>query len=107
MQNISRRSLVNYIGVVILILGMATAELTYWRSLQNPAPPDDSELVYDSKVYEQTMEKTVGIFGVIMDGWSRTAAKLREPRVLAITIGVVSIIAAAGCFLAASRMREG
>jgi hypothetical protein len=106
MQNIPRRSLINYIGVAILILGMATAELIYWRSLQNPAPPDDSELVYDSKVYEQTMEKNVGIFGVIMDQWSRSAGKLREPRALAITIGVVSIIAAAGCFLGASRMRE-
>jgi hypothetical protein len=104
MESISRRSLLNYIGVAILVFGMATAEFIYWRSLQQPPPPDDVDSPYNSRDYEQTMEKTVGIFGVIMDGWSRSAAKLGEPRPLAITIGVVSLLAAGGCFAAAARM---
>jgi len=104
MESIPRRSLLNYIGVAILIFGMATAEFIYWRSLQQPAPPDDPDSPYNSKVYEQAMERNVGVFGVIMDQWSRSAATLEEPRPLAITIGVVSILAAGGCFAAASRM---
>jgi hypothetical protein len=104
MESIPRRSLLNYIGVAILIFGMATAEFIYWRSLQHPAPPEDPDSPYNTKVYEQEMEKNVGIFGVIMDEWARSAAKIAEPRALAITIGAVSMLAAGGCFAAAARM---
>jgi hypothetical protein len=104
MESIPRRSLLNYIGVAILIFGMATAEFVYWRSLQQPAPPEDADSPYNTKVYEQEMEKNVGVFGVIMDQWARSAATLEEPRPLAITIGVVSMLAGGGCFAAAARM---
>jgi hypothetical protein len=50
------------------------------------------------------MERTVGIFGVMMDQWSRSVAKLEEPRPLAITIVMVSMLAAGGCFMAAARL---
>ncbi len=104
MPSPSRRTLLNYLGLAILVTGMAAGEFIYWRSLQHDSPPDDVDSPYDSRVYEQTMERTVGIFGVIIDQWSRTAAKLEEPRPLAITIVLVSTLAAGGCFIAASRM---
>jgi hypothetical protein len=104
MQSISRRSLLNYIGIAILIAGMATGESIYWRSLQTDSASDDADSPYNSRVYEQTIERTVGVFGVIMDQWSRSIAKLKEPKPLAITIVVVSMLAAGGCFLIASRM---
>jgi len=100
----SRRSLLNYIGIVILIAGMATGEFIYWRSLGRRSGTDDPGSLYDSRVYEQTMERTVGVFGVLLDQWSRSFAKLKEPKPLAITIAAVSMLAAGGCFLAASRM---
>jgi hypothetical protein len=100
----SRHSLLNYIGLVILLAGLGAAEFIYWRSLQNVSIPIDADSPYNSKVYEQTVERTVGIFGVIMDGWTRLMANLQEPRPLAITIAVVSILASSGCFLAASRI---
>jgi hypothetical protein len=100
----SRRSFLNYIGVAILIIGMASAEFIYWRGLQNPSTPADADSPYNSKLYEQTLERTDGIFGVIMDGWSRSIAKLHEPRPLAITITVFSMLTSATCFLTASRM---
>lgn len=104
MQPIPRRSLLNYIGIAILIAGMATGEFIYWRSLQNDSAVEDVDSPYNSRVYEQTIERTIGVFGVIMDQWSRSVAKLKEPKPLAITIVVVSMLAAGGCFLAASRM---
>ncbi len=104
MESTSRRSLLNYIGVAILIAGMATGEFIYWRSLQAGAETDDADSPYNSRLYEQTMERTVGIFGVMMDQWSRSVAKLEEPRPLAITIVVVSMLAAGGCFMAAARL---
>jgi uncharacterized protein YneF (UPF0154 family) len=104
MQSASRRSLLNYIGIAILIAGMATGEFIYWRSLQNDSAADDADSPYNSRVYEQTIERTIGVFGVIMDQWSRSVAKLKEPKPLAIMIVVVSMFAAGGCFLAASGM---
>jgi hypothetical protein len=104
MQSTSRRSLLNYLGIAILITGLAAGEFIYWRSLQQATPPEDADSPYNTRVYEQTIERTIGVFGVIMDQWSRSAAKLKEPKPLAITIVVVSMVAAGGCFLAAARM---
>jgi hypothetical protein len=104
MQSTARRSLLNYIGIAILIAGMATGEFIYWRSLHEDTPAEDADSPYNSRVYEQTIERTIGVFGVIMDQWSRSLAKLEEPKPLAITIVVVSMLGAGGCFLAAARM---
>jgi len=103
----STRSLLNYIGIAILLAGMCTAEFIYWRSLNQPSAPADADSPYNSKVYEQTIERTIGIFGVIMDEWSRSAAILGEPRPLAITIVIASSLASGACFLAASRLPRG
>jgi hypothetical protein len=103
----SRRSLLNYIGIFILLAGMSVGEFIYWRSLQGVSGSDDegplaSQL--DSRVYQQVVQRNVGTFGLIMDQWSRAAAKLGEPTPLAITITVLSMVVAGGCFIAASRI---
>lgn len=102
----SRRSLINYIGIFILIAGMGTGEFIYWRSLQggNGNQEDPLAYQYDSRAYQRELEVNVGTFGLIMDQWGRTFAKLGEPRPLAITIAVVSMLAAGGCFITAARM---
>jgi hypothetical protein len=103
----SRRSLLNYIGIFILLTGTGVGEFIYWRSLQAGSGTDDEEPLvsqYDSRVYQRDVQMYVGTFGLIIDQWSRAAAKLREPKPLAITITVLSMLAAGGCFLVASRM---
>ena len=103
----SRRSLLNYIGIAILIGGMATGEFLYWRSLGNDSgesDPNEASTLYESRVYEQTVERTVGVFGLLIDQWSRSIESLNQPRPRAITIAVVSMLAAGCCFFAASRM---
>jgi len=106
---ISRRSLLNYIGLFILLAGISVGEFIYWRSLQSGLERDEDPLTsqYDSRAYQRQVQTYVGTFGLIMDQWSRSAAKLAEPRPLAITIIVVSILAAGGCFLVASRIPRG
>jgi hypothetical protein len=104
MQSTSRRSFLNYIGLAILIVGMSTGEFIYWRSLQSNSAADDADSPYESRVYEQDVERNVGVFGLIMDEFSRSVAKLGEPRPLAITIAVVSMLAAGSCFMVASRI---
>ena len=101
----SRRSLLNYIGIFILLAGMGVGEFIYWRSLQGGSGTDDEDPLlsqYDSRVYQRNVQMYVGTFGLIIDQWSRAAAKLGEPRPLAITITVVSMLAAGGCFMVAS-----
>jgi hypothetical protein len=100
----SRRSLLNYIGIAILIAGMGAAEFIYWRSLKSDSATDDPDSPYESRVYEQDVQRTIGVFGLIMDECSRAIAELGEPRPLAIPIGIASMLAAGGCFLVASRM---
>ena len=104
--SISRRSLLNYIGIGILVVGMGTADGIYWRSLKGTPGRDESlgESPYESRVYEQTMERNVGVFGLLQDQSSRSVASMKEPKALAITIAVASMAAAGGCFLAAGRM---
>jgi hypothetical protein len=106
-STISRRSLLNYIGVFILMIGMGVAEFIYWRSFHGHAASDEANPLlsqYESRVYQREVQMYVGTFGLIMDQLSRTAATLGEPKPLAITITVLSMLAAGGCFLAASRM---
>ena len=105
----SRRSLLNYIGIFILLAGMGVGEFIYLRSLQGSSGTDDAYPLlsqYDSRVHQRDVQMYVGTFGLIMDQWSRAAAKLGEPRPLAITITVLSMLAAGGCFMVASRMRR-
>jgi hypothetical protein len=105
-STISRRSLLNYIGIFILMIGVGVAEFIYWRSLHGDAGSDGENPLlsqYDSRVYQREIQMYTGTFGLIMDEWSRAAAKLGEPKPLAITIAVLSMLAAGGCFLAASR----
>ena len=105
----SRRALLNYIGVLILLAGMGAGEFIYWRSLQGGSGTDAEDPLlsqYDSRVYQRDVRMYVGTFGLIMNQWSRAAAKLGEPRPLAITIIVLSMLAAGGCFMVASRMRR-
>ena len=105
----SRRALLNYIGVLILLAGMGAGEFIYWRSLQGGSGTDAEDPLlsqYDSRVYQRDVRMYVGTFGLIMNQWSRAAAKLGEPRPLAITITVLSMLAAGGCFMLASRMRR-
>jgi hypothetical protein len=103
----TRRSLLNYFGIFILLVGVGAGSFIYWRSLQAGSAKDDEDPLlsqYDSRVYQRDMQMYVGTFGLIMDEWSRAAGKLTKPRPLAITIIVLSTVAAGSCFVAASRI---
>jgi hypothetical protein len=100
MQSLSRRTLLNYIGVAILVLGLGTGEFVYWRGLKSEAAVD-ADSPYSSRVYEQDVERSIGVFGLIMDEFSRA---LHEPGPMGIAIALVSAVAAGGCFFVASRL---
>ena len=102
----SQRSLLNYAGIAILMAGMLTGELIYWRSLHAPDSTSDRDLLLtpeSARAYERAVQTNTGTFGLIMVQISHAIGKLTEPKPLAITICSVSALAAGGCFLAASR----
>ncbi len=99
--------MLNYIGIFILLAGIGTGEFIYWRSLKSGSRGDDQDALaaqYDSRAYQREVQTYVGTYGLLMDQWSRAAAKLKEPKPLAITIAVLSILVAGGFFLVAARM---
>jgi hypothetical protein len=103
----SQRTQLNYLGIAILILGLGTAEFIYWRSLHTADQSSDDDLLRspeNARVYEREVESQVGTFGLVMVKFSHAVGSLEEPRPLAITIGVVASLAAAGCFLLASHL---
>lgn len=103
----SRRSLLNYAGIAILVAGLAAGEFIYWRGLRQGADSQNAEAtarLADSKVYDYEVRTQVGTLGAIMIGWENALEKLGEPGPLAVTICVASAIAAGGCFMAARRM---
>ena len=101
----ARRSLLNHVGIAILIIGVAVGEFIYWRSQKN-ADVDDSveEQMYNSRTYIRNVQVNLGTFGMLMDQWTRAAEKLGQPRPLAITIIVVSALSSGTCFAVAARM---
>jgi len=105
---VSRRLLLNYVAIAILVAGLGSGEFIYWRGLQRggDAGIDNDQLIRlsDSRAYDRTIETQVGTFGVVVNQWDQALGKLGEPGPLAATIIVISMLAAAGCFVAASRM---
>ncbi|HEY3899201.1 MAG TPA: hypothetical protein VGM54_11340 [Chthoniobacter sp.] len=106
MPTASQRTLLNYAGIAILMLGMITGELIYWRSLHTADPTSDRDILLtpeSSRVYERAVETNMGTFGLIMVQFSQAIGKLKEPKPLAITICLGSALLAGGSFLMASR----
>jgi hypothetical protein len=112
----ARRTLLNEIGILILVVGFCVGGLIYRSappdaggSSANVAVDDSSLPPEDTRRYAHDTEMNFGKLGLLMDEGKRAAAKLGEPKPLAFSVAVVSIIAAAGCFVAGAhrgRLRE-
>ena len=100
----SRRTLLNYTGLVILLAGLSAGVLIYRHAGSGADDEDVADSIYTSRVYERNVEMYSGTFGLIMDQWTRDIAKLGRPRPLAMIISLISTLAAGGCFIAASGM---
>ena len=103
-----RRARLNSLAIIILLLGLGTGDLIYWRAGTDDAPTDDEVLAdqEQSKAYQREIERNVGAFGALMARWSDSLAELGQPKPLALTIMIVSCAVAGGCFWVASRQPE-
>jgi len=105
-----RRTLLNQIGLVTLVAGLCLGGLIYRSapadkgggSLDSVAE-DASLSPEDTRRYSHATELNFGKAGMLLDKGMRVASKLGEHRPLAVTIILLSILSASGCFIVAAQ----
>ncbi|MGA8656678.1 MAG: hypothetical protein WB586_11075 [Chthoniobacterales bacterium] len=116
-----RRTAINLLGIVVLVLGIASANIVYWRE-EDRSPKQkenqgasnvengwkDSTLSPDdSKGSSRDIEMLYGKLGALLiSSWHRCEELLSGPKSGATVIGVISAVLAFTCFVAANRPRR-
>jgi hypothetical protein len=103
------RSILNLIGIVILIIGLGSVALIERNArIADANTIEDSEETHmllhpeDYGSYVRSAETLGGKWGLILDGFVQWAGDLGHSRGFAITIAAVSLLAATGVFAASN-----
>jgi len=99
------RSKLNFLGVVILVVGLGCVGLIEHNvRVQEANAVDDTEETHallhpeDSREYVRNAEMIGGKLGLLVDGWCQSLEDLGHSRRFAITIAVLSLGAATAAF---------
>jgi hypothetical protein len=104
--------MLNAVGALILILGIAGAGIVYGIGQNRAAGQganvdgtwqDGSLTPYDSKSFSHDVQMYNGTMGVLVMKWWDLCDELKRPGSIAILIAAGSAVAACGCFAAAKR----
>jgi hypothetical protein len=96
-----RQTMLNTIGTLVLVLGLAGASLVLVRGLRQSSNPassnsqDDTLSVQDSKASSYEVERYDGTMGMLT---VRLSDALHRPESLAMIIATASTLVALGCF---------
>lgn len=90
-----RRARLRWIGIVVLVLGLASAAAVYWIGSRSPDPAEDPSLVGYSRPQLRNMELLYGKMGGAIEDLSND---LKRPGTQAALIGGASVFVAAACF---------
>lgn len=106
---------IRFLGVVVLLVGLVSAVLIYRSGEVLSTQPDRraSHTAYedrdfnlsleDSKKATREMEIYYGKLGLVFVKGSGWLEKLKQPKPMAVSIAILSTLAASGCFVAANR----
>jgi hypothetical protein len=86
------------IAVVVLVLGIAGAELVYWRGTRSPDLLDDASMIGYDKVTTRQVGTLFGQQGIIVQGWSDD---LKKPGTQAIILVAAAVLVSGACFYVA------
>jgi len=99
------RSLLNLIGIVILVAGLGSVALIERNArMEDASAMEDSEATHallhpeDYGSYVRSAETMGGKFGLLLDGWLKSVLGLGHSRSFAVTVAVISLIASTGIF---------
>ena len=99
------RSVLNLIGVVILIAGLGCVALIERNArIEDANALEDSEATHallhpeDYGSYVRSAETLGGKMGMLLGGWVQWAGNLGHSRPFAVAIAIVSLISATGIF---------
>lgn len=100
------RSLLNLIGIVILVAGLGSVALIERNArMEDASAMEDSEATHallhpeDYGSYVRSAETMGGKTGLLLAGWVKWVGELGHSRPFAISIAVVSLVAATGVFM--------
>ena len=108
---LNRRTRLNLISAIILVVGLGSATLIYQRAHNTPYGALGYEsvdgIIYpimpeDSKIYRHNLEVYGGKLNVMMDDFRRWFVGLWQGKSLAVIIGCTTIIISLGFFYAAN-----
>jgi len=101
----SRQALLNLLGAAILLLGLGAAAFIDLNA--KPPSQDDAEDTAlspeDSRRNSHDMEMMGGKLVMLTDKGSQMWESLKSPEHVALTIAILSILIATGCFVVAAR----
>jgi hypothetical protein len=83
------------IAVVLLAIGIASAELIYWRGTRAPELPDDPSLLQNEKAIARQSGILYGNQGAVVQQWSD---ELKRPGVEAAIALAAAALLAGSCF---------
>jgi hypothetical protein len=83
------------IAVVVLVVGIAGAEVIYWHGTGAPDLPDDPALLTNEKAASRQAGIIYGNQAVVVQQWSD---ELKRPGVLAVIFVMTASLVAGGCF---------
>ena len=92
-------------GVLVLLAGLSIGGVILWQHPPDDAETDDDVLAmqYQSKSYQQAVQRNVGATGLLAAQMSQALEKFAQPRPLAITLMCVCGVTTVGFFVAAAR----
>ena len=103
-----RRTRLNVLGIVVLVVGLSIGGLLYRNSLQDDVQTDADILLAQEqfKGYDQAVQRNIGATGLLAVHATETLENLAKPRPLAILL-MMACGVTAGCFFqAAARQRD-
>ncbi len=90
-------------GLIILLVGVVTSGIVYWRGTHAPAFPDDPAMIGFDRTARRQSGVLYGKFGEMSEDLSN---QLQQPGTQAFLIAFVSVTIASGCFYFARLLRR-
>jgi hypothetical protein len=82
-------------GVIVLVLGIASAGMLYWLRTRSPNLSDDLSMLGFNRATQRQMGQLYGRSGLLVEQW---VDDLKQPGTQAILIAGFSVMVFAGCF---------